>query len=104
MADRRRAKEACVSAIVALIHGVEGAYGISFPDFRGCVSGGTTVDEALRRGAATLASHIEAMSANGDPLPMIRDMAAITADPDLAEDIAEAISIAAIETDLPDDR
>jgi predicted RNase H-like HicB family nuclease len=47
-------------AVVALVHGEPGAYSISFPDFQGCVAGGATVDEALRRGREALAFHVEA--------------------------------------------
>ena len=39
------------SLVYALIHEENGAYGISFPDFPGCVSGGRSLDEALARGA-----------------------------------------------------
>ncbi|MGB8365566.1 MAG: type II toxin-antitoxin system HicB family antitoxin [Rhizomicrobium sp.] len=31
--------------VIALIHEEDGAYGISFPDFPGCVSGGNSLDE-----------------------------------------------------------
>ena len=42
----------------ALIHEEGGAYGISFPDFLGCVSGGAALYEALARGRETLAFHV----------------------------------------------
>ena len=51
-------------AVVAVVHGKAGAYGISFPDFQGCVAGGATVDEALRRGREGLTLHIEGMLDN----------------------------------------
>ena len=37
-------------------------YGISFPDFPGCVSVGDTVDEAIRHGREALAFHVEGLS------------------------------------------
>ena len=40
---------------VALIHGDdEPGFGVSFPDFPGCVSDGDTVEEAIRRGREAL--------------------------------------------------
>jgi predicted RNase H-like HicB family nuclease len=90
-----------MAAIVALIHGKKGAYGISFPDFPGCVSGGRTLDEALRRGRETLASHVAFMIDEGGPLPSIRDLDAIRADAEIAPSIADATLVTAVELDLP---
>lgn len=89
-----------MAAVVALIHGEAGAYGISFPDFQGTVSGGVTMDEALRRGAAMLAVHIEALAADGDPLPDIRTIDEIKADPTFAEDLADAVTVALLEAEV----
>jgi len=90
-----------MAMIVALIHGKAGAYGISFPDFPGCVSGGRTLDEALRRGRETLASHVAFMIDEGGPLPSIRDLDAVQADAEVAPSIADATLATAIELDLP---
>jgi predicted RNase H-like HicB family nuclease len=78
-------------AVVALVHGVPGAYGISFPDFPGCIAGGETVDEALRRGRDGLELHVECMIEVGEALPKIRDIAEIKADPEYVEDFVEAV-------------
>lgn len=90
-----------MAVIVALIHGKAGAYGISFPDFPGCVSGGRTLDEALRRGRETLASHVAFMIDEGALLPPIRDLEAIRADAEVAPAIADATLVTAVELDLP---
>jgi predicted RNase H-like HicB family nuclease len=84
-------------AVVALVHGVPGAYGVSFPDFPGCIAGGETVDEALRRGRDALGLHIESMIEVGETVPEIRDIAEIKADPDYAEDFAEAVAALSLE-------
>jgi predicted RNase H-like HicB family nuclease len=84
-------REKAVIAVVSLVHGVPGAYGVSFPDFPGCIAGGTTVDEALRRGREALDFHVESMTEVGEPLPQMRDLAEIKADPDYAEDLADAV-------------
>jgi predicted RNase H-like HicB family nuclease len=90
-----------MAVIVALIHGKKGAYGISFPDFPGCVSGGRTLDEALRRGRETLASQVAFMIDEGGPLSSIRDLDAIRADAEVAPSIADATLVTAVELDLP---
>jgi predicted RNase H-like HicB family nuclease len=78
-------------AVVALVHGVAGAYGISFPDFPGCVAGGETIDEALRRGRDALDFHVENMLEVGEALPEIRNIAEIKDDPDYADDFVDAV-------------
>jgi predicted RNase H-like HicB family nuclease len=90
-----------MATIVALIHGRAGGYGISFPDFPGCVSGGRTLDAALRRGRETLATHVAALTSAGIALPIVRDIDTIRADPGSAADFADATLVTAIELDLP---
>jgi len=87
-------------AVIALIHGKPGAYGISFPDFPGCVSGGASVDEALRRGRDALDFHVESMMEVGEPLPTIRDIAEIKTDPEYSEDFADAV-VAVVDAEVP---
>ena len=60
-------------------------FGISFPDFPGCVSTGDTIDEALRRGASALAFHIEGMLQDGEAIPAPRSLQAIAEDPSMTE-------------------
>jgi predicted RNase H-like HicB family nuclease len=89
-----------VVAIVALVHGRRGAYGISFPDFPGCIAGGETLDEALRRGRDALEFHVESMVDVGEALPKIRDIAEIKADPEFAVDFADAV-VAVLDAEVP---
>ncbi|WP_050472740.1 type II toxin-antitoxin system HicB family antitoxin [Pannonibacter phragmitetus] len=71
---------------VAFIHqDDEPGYGISFPDFPGCISAGDTMDEVLRRGAEALAFHVKGMKEHGEPIPAPRDLPTILADDILAE-------------------
>ena len=90
-----------MATVVALIHGQRGAYGASFPDFPGCISGGETLDETLRRARETLAVHIAMMAEAGDPMPMVRDLDTVASDPALAEDFADAVLVSAVDVDLP---
>jgi predicted RNase H-like HicB family nuclease len=44
-------------------------YGVSFPDFPGCVTAGKTFEEAHRNAVDALTLHIEGMKEDGDPIP-----------------------------------
>ncbi len=70
---------------VSFIHRDDAGYGVSFPDFPGCVSVGDTVDGAVRLGSEALAFHVEGLLDDGTPIPPPRSIDAIKADPDLAE-------------------
>lgn len=54
---------------VGAICGRKGNYGILFPDFLGCISGGDTLDEALRQGTEALQFHIDGMDEDGMAIP-----------------------------------
>ncbi len=41
------------------------SYGLDFPDFPGCVSGGETLDQALANGREALALHVEILLEDG---------------------------------------
>ena len=60
-------------------------YGISFPDFPGCVSVGDSIDDAVRRGCEALAFHVEGLLDDSEPIPEPRSIEEIKADPDLAD-------------------
>ncbi|MDE2977399.1 MAG: type II toxin-antitoxin system HicB family antitoxin [Acidobacteriota bacterium] len=70
---------------VSFIHRTDASYGVSFPDFPGCVSVGDTVDEAVRLGREALAFHVEGLVADGARIPTPRSIDAIKADPELAD-------------------
>ena len=44
-------------------------FGVSFPDFPGCITAGKTLDEAHRMAAEALALHIAGMVEDGDTIP-----------------------------------
>ena len=72
--------------VVAFIHSDDlGGFGISFPDFPGCISDGATVEDALNRGEAALGFHVEGMRDQGLALPELRGVDAILADDSLAD-------------------
>ena len=49
-------------------------WGVTFPDFLGCVSHGETQQEAARMAEEALALHVEGMLADDDPLPEPSDL------------------------------
>ena len=67
---------------VAFIHSdEEDGFGISFPDFPGCVSVGDTREDAIAQGAEALAFHVEGMIEDGEPIPPPRSLVDIQDDP-----------------------
>src|SRR5262249_60123877 len=54
-------------------------FGVSFPDFPGCVTARKTLDEARRMAEEALALHIDGMAENGEPIP----------EPSTIDDLAE---------------
>ena len=76
----------------ALVHKDEGtSYGVSFPDVPGCISAGDTLNEALANAAEALAGHLALMREDGDAIPEPRSIDAIRADPELADDLRDAV-------------
>ncbi len=60
-----------MTSYVALIHKDETSdYGVSFPDFPGCVTAGKTIQEARLMADEALMFHIEGMIDDGESLPL----------------------------------
>ena len=57
-------------------------FGVDFPDFPGCITAGTTIDEAKDFAAEALAFHVEGMIEDGNAIPDPSNLEAIMADPD----------------------
>ena len=56
-------------------------FGVSFPDFPGCVTAGRTLDEAQRMAAEALALHIDGMIEDGEAIPEPSSLDALVFDP-----------------------
>jgi predicted RNase H-like HicB family nuclease len=55
---------------IALIHkDADSDYSVSFPDFPGCITAGSTLDEARAMAAEALAFHIDGMREDGQEIP-----------------------------------
>lgn len=70
---------------VSFIHRDEAGYGVSFPDFPGCVSVGDTFDDAVRHGSEALAFHVDGLVDDGEAIPSPRSIDAVKADPEHAD-------------------
>ena len=59
-----------MATFVGIVHkGKKTDYGVCFPDFPGCITAGTTLDEAMEMAREALSGHIEVMYEYNDPLP-----------------------------------
>lgn len=78
---------------IALIHkDSDSDYGVSFPDFPGCVSAGVDLDEAHAMATEALAFHLEGMRADGEAIPAPSSLEAVMADPQNREGVAILVS------------
>jgi predicted RNase H-like HicB family nuclease len=69
-----------MAAYIALIHkDADSDFGVSFPDLPGCVTAGTTLDEARANAAEALALHVEGMADDGEDVPAPTDLETIMA-------------------------
>lgn len=62
-------------------------FGISFPDFPGCISAGETLAEAAALAQEALQAHIELMVEDGEPIPEPMTLEAALADPDFRDGV-----------------
>jgi predicted RNase H-like HicB family nuclease len=69
-------------------------YGVSFPDFPGCVTAGATLDEARRMAVEALAFHIEGMRQDGEPIPEPSTLDELRRDPAMKGAVAFLVSVA----------
>jgi predicted RNase H-like HicB family nuclease len=67
-------------------------FGVSFPDFPGCITAGPTLDEAAHMATEALTGHIALMIEDGDEIPAPSDLDTVMADPDNADGVAVLVS------------
>ena len=87
--------------VLALVHedARKRTFGISFPDFPGCISGGDDFAEALERGRRTLAFHLQSMADDGEEIPRPTD--ARLALESASEEIGEGALPVLLEVEFP---
>ncbi len=67
---------------IAYLHKDKGSdFGVSFPDFPGCVTAGRTLEEARRLAAEALTLHIAGMLEDGETLPEPSTLDELAGDP-----------------------
>ncbi len=96
---------------IALIHkDADSEFGVSFPDLPGCVTVGSTLDEARDMAAEALGLHLEGLAEDGDAIPEASSLEAVMANPEnrtgvaiLVAAPAQAIKAVRINVTLPED-
>ncbi len=77
---------------IALVHKApDSAWGVSFPDVPGCFSAADREEDLLPNAIEALSLHLD-----GYDLPEARDIAAITADPEVAEELRNGAFLLAV--------
>ncbi|MGK9051992.1 type II toxin-antitoxin system HicB family antitoxin [Neorhizobium sp. CSC1952] len=83
-----------MSNYIGLIHKeADSDYGVSFPDFPGAVTAGSTLDEARRMAEEALAFHVEGMIEDGETIPEPSSLESVMADPDNRDAVAILVSL-----------
>jgi predicted RNase H-like HicB family nuclease len=79
---------------IALIHkDADSDFGVSFPDFPGCVTVGVNLDEARRMAEEALALHLEGLAEDGDPIPEPSSLETIMAEAENRKAVAFLVSV-----------
>lgn len=74
---------------IGLIHKDAGSdYGVSFPDFPGCVTAASTLEDARLMAQEALTLHVEGILEDGEELPAPSSLDAILADAQNADAVA----------------
>jgi predicted RNase H-like HicB family nuclease len=83
---------------IAYLHKDAGSdYGVSFPDFPGCVTAGPTLEEARRMAAEGLSLHIAGMRADGESVPEPSTLDDLRRDPAMKGAVAFLVEAAEAE-------
>src|ERR1700759_2058181 len=79
---------------IGLIHkDADSDFGVSFPDFPGVVTAGTTLDDARAMAQEALALHIEGMTDDGEGIPEPSSLEEIMSDPGNRSGVAILVSV-----------
>jgi len=74
---------------IAIVHKeTKSDFGVSFPDFPGCITAGKNIDDAKDMAQEALTLHIQGMLEDGEQLPVPSKLEDIMSDPDYANAIA----------------
>ena len=68
-------------------------FGVSFPDFPGCITAGKTLDEARRLAPEALALHMEGLKDDGGKIPQPSSIDDLAEDPDRKGAVAFLVTV-----------
>ena len=78
-----------MSNYIAVVHkDPSSGYGVSFPDFPGCITGGKLIDEVKDMAKEALSGHIQTMREFGEKIPSPTKLDDIIVEQDYADAIA----------------
>ena len=78
-----------MSNYIAIVHKESKSdFGVSFPDFPGCITAGKNIDEAKDMAQEAITIHVKGMLEDGEQLPTPSKLEDIMADPDFADSVA----------------
>ncbi len=84
-----------MTAYIALLRkDADSDYGVDFPDFPGCVTAGTSLEEARHMAAEALELHIAGMQEDHEPIPEPSSLDAIMGDPENRDAVAFLVEVA----------
>jgi predicted RNase H-like HicB family nuclease len=75
----------------AILHEENGVFGVSFPDFPGCITGADSEEDAIRKADEVLTFHVAGMLEDGEALPARRSVKALRADPETRDSLADGV-------------
>jgi predicted RNase H-like HicB family nuclease len=82
---------------IAVIHrDKDSDFGVSFPDFPGCITAGSTIDEAKDMAIEALDMHIKGMIEDGEVIPDASKLE------DIMKDYSDALSFIVVPVSKPD--
>jgi predicted RNase H-like HicB family nuclease len=74
---------------IAVVHKDQKSdFGVSFPDFPGCITAGSTIDEAKDMAHDALSLHLKGMIEDGENIPTPSKLEDIMDDPDYSDSAA----------------
>jgi predicted RNase H-like HicB family nuclease len=83
-----------MATYIAWLHKEERSeYGVSFPDFPGCVAAGSTLEEARKLAAEALEFHIQGMIEDGEAVPEPSLLDAVAERPEAKDAIVFLVSV-----------
>lgn len=80
---------------IALIHkDADSEYGVSFPDFPGCITAGASLDEARANAVEALGLHVEGMVEDAEAVPEPSSLEAVMSEVQNQDGVAILVGLA----------